>query len=237
MNQRDVELLSSYLDGELKPSDSARLEARFNSEPELVSVLDDLRGARSLLRRLPQRRAPRNFTLTRKMVGQNPPLPRSYPLFRFATALATLLFFFTFGLNFTARQLAAAPLTGRGGADTSLYAQEEPAAAEAPATEAPATEAPLEAPAATEPPAATSAPPELAPLPTQQLPSGAAAPTEESQAEKNGAAADSAAAQPPPVQESAPLIPSTWQVALAVLAILGALFMVLLRRSASNRWR
>ena len=57
MNQRDVELLSAYLDGQLKPSDSARLESRLKSEPELVSVMDDLRAARNLLRRLPQRRA------------------------------------------------------------------------------------------------------------------------------------------------------------------------------------
>ena len=50
MNQRDVELLSAYLDGQLKPSDSARLESRLKSEPELVSVMDDLRAARNLLR-------------------------------------------------------------------------------------------------------------------------------------------------------------------------------------------
>src|SRR5215510_8964657 len=106
MNQRDLELLSSYLDHQLKPSDSARLEARLKSDPELVSALNDLRATRSLLRKLPQRRAPRNFTLTRKMVGQNPPLPRAYSFFKFATALASLLFVFSFGLNSFGRQLA-----------------------------------------------------------------------------------------------------------------------------------
>src|SRR5262245_44359150 len=105
MNQRDLELLSAYLDGELSSSDSARLETRLQSDPRLVSLLSDLRAARSLIRKLPQRRAPRNFTLTRKMVGQNPPLPRSYPAFRFATVVATLLFFFTFGFNALAPQL------------------------------------------------------------------------------------------------------------------------------------
>ena len=64
MNQRDLELLSSYLDGQLKPSDSARLEARLSSDADLRSVLDDLRAARGLLRQLPMRKAPRNFTLT-----------------------------------------------------------------------------------------------------------------------------------------------------------------------------
>src|SRR5574342_715976 len=102
MNQRDLELLSSYLDGQLKPSDSARLENRLKTDLQLASVLNDLRATRTLLRKLPQRRAPRNFTLTRKMVGQNPPLPKAYPAFRFATTLAALLLFLTFGLNFVA---------------------------------------------------------------------------------------------------------------------------------------
>src|ERR671922_2098405 len=107
MNRRDIELLSSYLDGQLKPSETARLEARLSTDPSLRAVLDDLRSARGLLRQLPMRKAPRNFTLTPKMVGKNPPLPRSYPAFRFVTALATLMFFFTFGLNFLAPQLTA----------------------------------------------------------------------------------------------------------------------------------
>src|ERR671918_1406182 len=107
MNRRDIELLSSYLDGQLKPSDSARLESRLASDPDLRAVLDDLRAARVLLRQLPVRKAPRNFTLTPKMVGKNPPLPRSYPAFRFVTALATMLLFFTVGLNFLAPQMAS----------------------------------------------------------------------------------------------------------------------------------
>jgi len=148
MNQRDLEYLSSYLDGQLSPSDSTRLEARLQREPELGSVLDDLRAARGLLRKLPQRRAPRNFTLTRKMVGVNPPMPRSYPVFRFVTALATLLFFFTFGLNTLAPQFTALGSNfgygGGGGQETELFSQQAPALAEAPATEAPAaTEAQL----------------------------------------------------------------------------------------------
>src|SRR5512134_2856697 len=147
MNQRDLELLSSYLDGQLKPSDSARLEARLSSDPELRAILSDLRSARGLLRQLPMRKAPRNFTLTPKMVGKNPPLPRSYPAFRFLTALASLTLFFTLGLNFLGPQMAASQGTdfgfgGGGGAPEVFSAEEAPAAAqEAAATEPPATEA------------------------------------------------------------------------------------------------
>src|SRR5574339_173391 len=114
MKQRDLELLSSYLDGQLNPSDATRLEARLLVEPDLRSVLRDLRSARTMLRQLPMRKAPRNFRLTPKMVGKNPPLPRAYPAFRFTSALATILLFLSFGLNFVRPQLLATQQTGFG---------------------------------------------------------------------------------------------------------------------------
>jgi anti-sigma factor RsiW len=229
MNRRDIELLSAYLDGQLKPSDSARLESRLKSDPELVAVMDDLRAARNLLRRLPQRRAPRNFTLTRKMVGQNPPMPRAYPFFRFATTLATLLLFFTFGLNFFAPQLAAAPGPGMGGGQGgdlfSAQEAQEPAIAEAPATEPPAaTEAP--APAAEILPMPTL-------MPTLDAERNAESPTEKIDATGNAVAQDQSQAAnevPPPVSIG-------WQIALASIALLGALLMLLMRQSAFQRWR
>ena len=82
-NFREIEQLSSYLDGQLSSSESKRLEARIASDPELASAFNDLRAARGILRKLPARKAPRNFTLTRQMVGLKPPLPRSYSFFRF----------------------------------------------------------------------------------------------------------------------------------------------------------
>jgi hypothetical protein len=220
MNQRDVELLSAYLDGQLKPSDSARLESRLKTDPELVSVMDDLRAARNLLRRLPQRRAPRNFTLTPKMVGKNPPMPRAYPLFRFATTIATLLLFFTFGLNFLAPQLAAAPVGGMGGGGD-LFSQSAPAAAEAAATEAPAsTEAPF------------ASVPQPTVMPTLEEAARAA---ETAAADTGNAAAQelskaASEASPTPVS-------SAWQIALAGVALVGALFMLMMRQSAFRRWR
>ena len=60
-NLRDIEKLSSYLDGQLSPSDSARLESRISTDPELDSVLSDLRAARGILRKLPARKAPRTW--------------------------------------------------------------------------------------------------------------------------------------------------------------------------------
>ena len=233
MNERDLELLSSYLDGQLTPSDSARLESRLKSDGGLASTLDDLRAARTLLRQLPKRRAPRNFTLTRKMVGLNPPLPRSYPAFRFATVLATLLFFFTFGVNTLAPQLVQVPLFGMGGGapdEPELFSAQAPALESAAATEAPAAnEAPLESAS------------DLAPLPTAMPPSADSARAVETPMTKVGEAENAGAADQPQVASEAPrpapVIPSMWQSAFAVVAILGASLMALLRRSASNRWK
>ena len=75
MNFHDVEQLSAYLDGQLSPSDAARLQHRITSEPGMASALENLRESRDILRRLPHRRAPRNFLLTPRMVGRKPPLP------------------------------------------------------------------------------------------------------------------------------------------------------------------
>ncbi|MFH1524011.1 MAG: hypothetical protein ABIF04_03525 [Chloroflexota bacterium] len=119
---RNVERLSAYLDGQLSKADEARLEARVKSNPELAATLDDLRQARSLLHRTPQRRVPRNFTLTPKMAGIRPPVPRTVPALSWASAVATLLFIFTLGTNLVGQlsfgasspMMAAAP-AGMGG--------------------------------------------------------------------------------------------------------------------------
>jgi anti-sigma factor RsiW len=232
MNQRDLELLSAYLDGQLKPSDVARLEARFQSDPQLVSVLNDLRATRNLLRKLPARRAPRNFTVTRKMVGQNPPLPRAYPIFRLATTLATLLFVFSFGLNsfnrFVASQSPAFGMGGGGGPEDSAAA---PYAAEIPATEAPA---------ATEAPSVALAPPVPTLVPTQAA--ADAALTAEAPALKTGEAPSTLNESQPLTerqvsQNTPPIVPSVWQIGLAVVAVIGLLLMLVSRYLALNRWR
>lgn len=225
MNSRDLELLSAYLDGQLSPSDSAQLETRLKTDGELVSALDDLRVARTLLHKLPKRRAPRNFTLTRKMVGLNPPLPRAYPAFRFATVAATLLFFFTFGLNALVPRFLSFGMGAAATQPVELFSAQEPALAAAPAaTAAPAEPALGLAPLSTElPPAEDAA--RVAETPMVKIASAENA-GEENQAQPAAEAA-----------HSAPFTLSIWQMIFAIIAILGAVFMALLRRNAANRWK
>ena len=231
MNRRDIELLSSYLDGQLKPSETARLEARLSTDPSLRAVLDDLRSARGLLRQLPMRKAPRNFTLTPKMVGKKPPLPRSYPAFRFVTALASLMLFFTLGLNFLGPQLASQPANtgfGGGGAPEPFSVEEAPAAApEVAATEPPATEAPAESAV------------QMQPLPTQTVAPAQDSATRELQTpeQEQGVTNTTDVQEQPKASNALPTVPQSWQLALAAIAALGGLVMVLMRQAAASRWR
>ena len=233
-NFRDIERLSSYLDGQLSPAESAQLETRISSDPELASALDDLRAARGILRKLPARKAPRNFTLTRQMVGLKPPLPRSYSVFQFSTAFATFLLVLTFAAN------AVLPRISFGAAASAPVAQElnsscngcggggAPAATQAPAaTEAPLAAAPSSAMgvAPTEMPAGTSADS------TREI----GTPTAEASTPKQ------------PLTESVPqnqsqvknetVVPVIWQFVLLVLGLASGLMMFLLRRSATQKWK
>jgi hypothetical protein len=221
---RDIELLSSYLDGQLSPSDSARLESRLNSDPALASAYNDLRAARNVLRRLPARKAPRNFTLTRKMVGAQPPMPRSYSFFRFSSALATLLLVVTFAFNmmgslmsslsFGAGAPAAAPYGagGGGGPDTAFQ------------------EAATEAPATTEEPAV-----EMAPLPTGEIPPAAAdssreigTPMPESAAPKDVAGAS---------EDQDGSFRISWQSGLLLVSVICGVIAFAINRSVKRKWK
>jgi hypothetical protein len=64
MTERDLELLSAYLDGALNSEDRAALEARLETDATLRDELEGLRATVELLRGLPTLPAPRNFTLT-----------------------------------------------------------------------------------------------------------------------------------------------------------------------------
>jgi hypothetical protein len=259
---REIENLSAYLDGQLKPSEAAALESRLAADPELRAAVGEIRQARSVLRHLPQRRAPRDFKLTPKMVGMKPPLPRSYPVFRFATVLATLLLFLSFAANFMATsfpaQVPAVPygIGGGGGGGADQLAEEPALAMEAPAEPAaPAAAEPdiVEEPAAPEPvapefaaqPATTPTPStgqdayraQASPVPTQALSDQAEEKTGLSNQPEAGDESAQLTTEPPgPAQRPRP-VPLVWQVGLVLLVILNSLILLLLRRNAASRWR
>jgi hypothetical protein len=225
---RDVENLNAYLDGQLDSAHCQRLESRLASEPELKAALDALRESRTVLRRLPQRRAPRNFTLTLKMAGIKPPLPRSYPIFRFASVAAAFLFFFAYATNFLPRislPMAAAPAAsmqtgiGGGGAPEDLQRTQSGGGCDGCTPEAtPQVEAPL-APSEKSPPSVLETPtPELEQSLANQPPS------------ETGPAADTAR-QPFTVPA-----PTNWQALLFIVACLAGGVALIIPLAVERRW-
>ena len=100
--ERIDELLSAYLDGMLTADEQAQLEARLERDPALRARLQGLRLTVRSLSALPQVALPRNFILSPAMVKDKTPRPtarpralrRSWPIFGWATAIATLLLVF-----------------------------------------------------------------------------------------------------------------------------------------------
>ncbi len=132
---RDLEILSAYLDNALPTKDAARLELRLQDEPELLTQLAELRGTRRLLRDLPVLSVPRNFTLHPEDVGATI-RPVNMPWMRWATTAVAFSFVFVLAadafttLGFGAARDAAAPQT-----ESFAIQQDAPAEFEAAAEE------------------------------------------------------------------------------------------------------
>ncbi|MBM4426010.1 MAG: hypothetical protein FJ031_02095 [Chloroflexi bacterium] len=232
-NFREIEQLSAYLDGQLKASEAARLESRLKSDPELASVLSDLRATRGILGKLPKRKAPRNFTLTRKMVGLKPPLPRTYPLFRLATVFSTFMLMLSFTVNAMSPYVsfsAPAPAYGFGGGGGDELSVgggcEGPCPEEAAATEAPMLE--LEPPAAAEEGALPAPEPQMD---TMQAPKEAGS---ESEYQNQAMAEEEAQRNAQPVEAPISML---WQIIFLVIGILSGGLMWFMRRSALKKWQ
>jgi anti-sigma factor RsiW len=212
-NFRDIENLSAYLDGQLSQTESAKIKLRLDSDAELASVLSDLRSARNILNKLPKRKSPKNFTLTRQMVGLKPPLPRTYPLFRLATIFATVLFVFSFSINalspYTNKLSASSPAFGFGGGGAGAPLMEAPAATEE------AMAQPLDT------------------ANSQPTPTAKQANPEESFAQ------DSVPAVPsePQIQNEAFQIPSAWVNGFLIISISGALILFVINQNAKRKWQ
>lgn len=258
---RDIELLSAYLDGQLNPSESARLNSRLSSDPELGAAFDELRRTREVLRKLPARKAPRNFLLTRKMVGMKPPLPRAHSAFKFSGAFATVLLLITFAANILAPRIrfgAAAPASeyGYGGGPGLGGGCAEPCGfgpsmqVPAPATEAPvATDAPAMEMQAI--PTGTPQPTFPAPigtlLPTSTIPTETPPPPSADIAREaltsipQGALpkeAQSTSQSPGETSLRTPaVVPAAWQIGLSIIVLASFLAAFLIDRAVKRKWR
>jgi anti-sigma factor RsiW len=141
ISNRDWELLSAYMDGQLSSSKRVQLESRMQTNPELRAALDELTQTRAMLRSLPRLKAPHSFKLTPEMVGQRQPR-RLYPFFQFASALSSLMLvlvllsdFLGFGLSAPLGRMASQAPEAPVAAEVFVESAPESLAMEMPAEE------------------------------------------------------------------------------------------------------
>src|SRR5450432_1819332 len=97
LNETDLELLSAYLDGALNEQERAALETRLQTDPELSRELARLRATVELIKTLPTLAAPRDFTLTPRMV-RRPGILTSAAFSALSAAAAIILLVIGVGL-------------------------------------------------------------------------------------------------------------------------------------------
>jgi hypothetical protein len=183
-SERELELLSSYIDEQLTPQERAALEARLASEADLRRELESLRTTVSLVKMAERVRVPRNFTLDPKKYGKAVPasfwqrwgLAALTPLASAGAALAVMMIvgggiLMTSGLRSPQAEMSApAGVFGQAQAPRATPAAAMPAAA----TEAPTEQAML----AAEAPSPSAADAALAsPAPTPAAGIGASGPS------------------------------------------------------------
>jgi anti-sigma factor RsiW len=103
----DWQNLSDYLDNQLSPDGKRKLEADLRQYPELKQALEDLRLTRVMLKSLPHRRAPKNYTLSQKNLPRRIPAFPFVPAFSLASALCTILLVLSFVFQSGASAAAA----------------------------------------------------------------------------------------------------------------------------------
>lgn len=104
ISKEDLVLLSAYLDGELSPGQMTRVEKRVLDEEDLAAALDKLSRTRRILRTAPRLTAPRKFTLTPAMVGEDKKTSwmDAFQMLRLASAVAAVLLVALLGYDFGA---------------------------------------------------------------------------------------------------------------------------------------
>lgn len=131
LSPKEWQLLSAYLDGVVSPRERIQIEKKLDSEDSFRQALQSLRQTRTVIRSMPRRRVPRNFTLTPEMVQVRQPA-RFFPVLRFSSAFAAIAAVILFAIQLLPTSMKAAAPTAA------------PAALEMSAAAAPAgTEPPL----------------------------------------------------------------------------------------------
>lgn len=97
---RDLNLLSAYLDNALSGSVRRKVEERLKQEPALQERLDGLRNIKHVMGALPRQKSPRNFVLSADLVTVRKSKRSHYSGLRLASILAAALMVVLVGFEF-----------------------------------------------------------------------------------------------------------------------------------------
>ena len=95
ISSQDWQNLSDYLDRQLSPQAEAKLVADLKQNQGLKGALGDLQFSRALLKNLPRRHAPHNFTLSAESLPSRISSFPFVPAFSLASVMCTLLLLFS----------------------------------------------------------------------------------------------------------------------------------------------
>jgi hypothetical protein len=131
LSPKEWQLISAYLDDQVSPRERIQIEKRLASEDAFRQAMQSLRQTRAVIRAMPRRRVPRNFTLTPEMV----PVKRKsllFPVLRYSSAFAAIASILLFAMQLLpSRMVASAPAAAPLAMEMATAA-EEPASAEPP---------------------------------------------------------------------------------------------------------
>ena len=133
LSSKDLIQISAYLDGELSEREKTKFEKRLQTEDNLKLALQDLHQTKQLIRKLPPKKAPYNFTITQSMAESlSNPFKQLIRVFSYTSAASFLVAIVLFFMNLTPNLMnmsAAAPMAYDTAAEIQEKAVEE---AEAP---------------------------------------------------------------------------------------------------------
>jgi hypothetical protein len=115
LTQKDWILISAYLDEKSTPAEVSKIENRIAADPEFKKSIDEMAYTRRMLRALPAKRAPRNFTISaspEKIPARSPWLQPAMSFVSIAATVALVVIFagsYLFSKNQVAAPMAGAP--------------------------------------------------------------------------------------------------------------------------------
>ncbi len=131
LSPQEWQLLSAYLDDQISANERIQIEKKLASEDTFRQALQSLRQTRTVIRSMPRRRVPRNFTLTPEMVAARR-MPRLFPVLRFGSAFAAVAAVILFAVQLFPLMAMGAAAPTQASAALEMSVVEAPAGTEPP---------------------------------------------------------------------------------------------------------